>query len=226
MWAGVVRPRPGHRPRLRAHHHAGVHRGRQQLRARHRGRHRAPSASPPARPSPGSSARSSRCPSWSAWSTSRSGPARPLLPRRPPQPPVTGEARPMTDKPSVLFVCVHNAGRSQMAAGWLRHLAGDRVEVRSAGSAPADDRSTPPPSRRWPRSASTSPASTPKLLDRRDRASLRRRHHDGLRRRLPVLPRQALRGLGARRPGRQGRRRRPRRSATRSGGGSRSCSPS
>ncbi|MEU8283721.1 arsenate reductase ArsC [Micromonospora sp. NPDC048905] len=44
----------------------------------------------------------------------------------------------MSDKPSVLFVCVHNAGRSQMAAGWLRHLAGDTVEVRSAGSAPAD----------------------------------------------------------------------------------------
>jgi arsenate reductase len=41
-------------------------------------------------------------------------------------------------KPSVLFVCVHNAGRSQMAAGWLRHLAGDSVEVRSAGSAPAE----------------------------------------------------------------------------------------
>ncbi|MGN9789271.1 arsenate reductase ArsC [Nonomuraea sp. ZG12] len=40
--------------------------------------------------------------------------------------------------PSVLFVCVHNAGRSQMAAGWLTHLAGDRIEVRSAGSAPAD----------------------------------------------------------------------------------------
>jgi arsenate reductase (thioredoxin) len=40
--------------------------------------------------------------------------------------------------PSVLFVCVHNAGRSQMAAGWLRHLAGDTVEVRSAGSLPAD----------------------------------------------------------------------------------------
>ena len=38
--------------------------------------------------------------------------------------------------PSVLFVCVHNAGRSQMAAGWLRHLAGNKVEVRSAGSAP------------------------------------------------------------------------------------------
>ena len=43
----------------------------------------------------------------------------------------------MTDTPTVLFVCVHNAGRSQMAAGWLRHLAGDRVEVLSAGSAPA-----------------------------------------------------------------------------------------
>jgi arsenate reductase len=41
-------------------------------------------------------------------------------------------------RPAVLFVCVHNAGRSQMAAGWLRHLAGDRVEVRSAGSEPAD----------------------------------------------------------------------------------------
>jgi arsenate reductase len=43
----------------------------------------------------------------------------------------------MSDKPSVLFVCVHNAGRSQMAAAYLTHLAGDRVEVRSAGSAPA-----------------------------------------------------------------------------------------
>lgn len=40
--------------------------------------------------------------------------------------------------PSVLFVCVHNAGRSQMAAAFLAHLGGDRVEVRSAGSAPAD----------------------------------------------------------------------------------------
>lgn len=44
----------------------------------------------------------------------------------------------MNDKPSVLFVCVHNAGRSQMAAAYLTHLAGDRVEVRSAGSAPAE----------------------------------------------------------------------------------------
>ncbi|MGO1920689.1 MAG: arsenate reductase ArsC [Microbacterium sp.] len=41
-------------------------------------------------------------------------------------------------KPSVLFVCVHNAGRSQMAAGFLRDIAGDRIEVRSAGSMPAE----------------------------------------------------------------------------------------
>ncbi|MBU3749690.1 MAG: arsenate reductase ArsC [Mycobacterium sp.] len=44
----------------------------------------------------------------------------------------------MTGKPSVLFVCVHNAGRSQMAAGFLSDLAGDAIEVRSAGSAPAE----------------------------------------------------------------------------------------
>ncbi|MDV6282949.1 arsenate reductase ArsC [Rhodococcus jostii] len=41
-------------------------------------------------------------------------------------------------RPSVLFVCVHNAGRSQMAVGFLAHLAGDRIEARSAGSAPAE----------------------------------------------------------------------------------------
>ncbi len=44
----------------------------------------------------------------------------------------------MSVKPTVLFVCVHNAGRSQMAAGFLRELGGDRVEVLSAGSAPKD----------------------------------------------------------------------------------------
>ncbi len=42
------------------------------------------------------------------------------------------------NRPTVLFVCVHNAGRSQMAAGFLQHLAGDRIEVLSAGSAPAE----------------------------------------------------------------------------------------
>jgi arsenate reductase len=43
----------------------------------------------------------------------------------------------MSARPAVLFVCVHNAGRSQMAAGWLLHLAGERIDVRSAGSEPA-----------------------------------------------------------------------------------------
>lgn len=42
----------------------------------------------------------------------------------------------MSDTPTVLFVCVHNAGRSQMAAGFLRNLGGDQVQVLSAGSAP------------------------------------------------------------------------------------------
>lgn len=41
-------------------------------------------------------------------------------------------------RPSVMYVCVHNAGRSQMAAAWTRALGGDRVEVRSSGSQPAD----------------------------------------------------------------------------------------
>ncbi|WP_029149898.1 arsenate reductase ArsC [Microbacterium indicum] len=45
----------------------------------------------------------------------------------------------MNDVPTVLFVCVHNAGRSQMAAGYLQALAGDRIEVLSAGSAPKDE---------------------------------------------------------------------------------------
>lgn len=44
----------------------------------------------------------------------------------------------MTDKPRILFVCVHNAGRSQMATGYAQALGGDRVEVVSAGSEPAD----------------------------------------------------------------------------------------
>ncbi len=45
----------------------------------------------------------------------------------------------MSNKSSVLFVCVHNAGRSQMAAGFLRELAGDRVEVLSAGTQPKNE---------------------------------------------------------------------------------------
>jgi arsenate reductase len=44
----------------------------------------------------------------------------------------------MPDRPNVLFLCIHNAGRSQMALGWFRHLAGDRAVAWSAGSEPAD----------------------------------------------------------------------------------------
>jgi protein-tyrosine-phosphatase len=47
------------------------------------------------------------------------------------------EGKIVTNTPTVLFLCVHNAGRSQMAAGWMRHLAGDRVDVLSGGSDPA-----------------------------------------------------------------------------------------
>ena len=47
------------------------------------------------------------------------------------------EGKMVSDKPSVMFLCVHNAGRSQMASGWLRSLAGDRVDVFSGGSEPA-----------------------------------------------------------------------------------------
>jgi len=52
--------------------------------------------------------------------------------------PIVSNTTMSDSKPTVLFVCVHNAGRSQMAAGYLRHLAGDRVEVLSAGSEPKD----------------------------------------------------------------------------------------
>ncbi len=51
-------------------------------------------------------------------------------------PPRTLGAMLVNVRPGVLFMCVHNAGRSQMAAGWLRHLAGDGVEVYSGGSEP------------------------------------------------------------------------------------------
>jgi len=47
------------------------------------------------------------------------------------------EGKTIGDKPSVMFLCVHNAGRSQMASGWLKHLSGDRVDVFSGGSEPA-----------------------------------------------------------------------------------------
>ena len=68
----------------------------------------------------------------------------------------------MADKPSVLFVCVHNAGRSQMAAGYLNHLAGGRIDVRSAGSEPAD-KINPVAVQAMAEAASTSPPSNPRF---------------------------------------------------------------
>jgi arsenate reductase (thioredoxin) len=70
----------------------------------------------------------------------------------------------VADKPTVLFVCVHNAGRSQMAAGYLSHLAGDRVTVLSAGSEPAD-RINPVAVQAMAEDGVDITAATPKVLD-------------------------------------------------------------
>ena len=93
----------------------------------------------------------------------------------------------MPAKPSVLFVCVHNAGRSQIAAGYLRHLSGGAIEVRSAGSEPADQINPVAVAghggrrHRHCRRATQDP-------HHRCREGLRRRHHHGLRRHLPFYP--------------------------------------
>ena len=93
----------------------------------------------------------------------------------------------MTDRPSVLFVCVHNAGRSQMAAGWLKHLAGDRVDVRSAGSLPADQIN--PTAVQAMRELDVDiTGEQPKLLNPGQRCRRGRGHHDGLWRRLAPYP--------------------------------------
>ncbi len=101
--------------------------------------------------------------------------------------------------PAVLFLCVHNSGRSQMAAGWLRHLAGDRIEVFSGGSDPGDDTNAKCRHSNG-RGRHRHLHRIPKTLDRRDRPSRRHHHHDGLRRRLPDLSRQTLRRMGPTRP--------------------------
>ena len=104
-------------------------------------------------------------------------------------------------KPSVLFVCVHNAGRSQMAAAFLTHLSDGAVEVRSAGSEPADQ-INPAAVQAMAEAGIDITAEKPKILTDQAVRAVRRGDHDGLRRHLPVLPRQTLRGLGPRRPGR------------------------
>jgi arsenate reductase (thioredoxin) len=71
---------------------------------------------------------------------------------------------PVPDTPTVLFVCVHNAGRSQMAAGYLAHLAGERVTVLSAGSEPSD-RINPVAVQAMAEDGVDITGATPKLLD-------------------------------------------------------------
>ncbi len=83
--------------------------------------------------------------------------------------------------PSVLFLCVHNAGRSQMAAGWLRQLAGDRVAVYSGGSEPANE-INPAAIAAMAEVGHRHRPRGPEAVDRRDRARRRRRRDDGLRR--------------------------------------------
>ena len=111
-------------------------------------------------------------------------------------------------RPGVLFLCVHNAGRSQMALGWFHHLAGDRAVAWSAGSEPADE-VNPAAVAAMAEVGIDIAARAPEAVDRRDRS----RAADvvvtmGCGDACPVVPGQALRGLGARRPGRPGRRRR------------------
>ncbi len=105
--------------------------------------------------------------------------------------------------PTVLFVCVHNAGRSQMAAGYMRALSEGAVEVLSGGSEPGDQINPVAVDAMAEEGIDISQA-VPHADDDRAGARIGCRHHDGLRRRLPDLPRQALRGLGARRPRGQG----------------------
>ena len=84
----------------------------------------------------------------------------------------------MSTVPSIVFLCVHNAGRSQIAAGWARRLADDRIEVFSGGSDPASEVNDAP-SRRWPR-WNRHRQSVPEAVDGRDRSSCRRDRHHGL----------------------------------------------
>ena len=109
--------------------------------------------------------------------------------------------------PEVLFVCVHNAGRSQMAAALLERHAAGRVAVRSAGSTPADE-INPAVVEAMAEVGIDLSAAVAEAPDDRGRPGLRRRRDDGVRRRVPGVPRQALPGLGARRPCRASRRRR------------------
>ena len=104
----------------------------------------------------------------------------------------------MSDKPVVLFLCIHNAGRSLAARVLLDHYAHGPIDVRSAGSEPADQLN-PAVVAVLQSAARRRPRSTPSPSPTRWPGRRRHRHH-GLRRHLPRLPGQALPRLGPPRP--------------------------
>ena len=120
-----------------------------------------------------------------------------------------------TDQPEVLFVCVHNAG-PQPDGGRAGQASLGGADPRPLRRERTGERDQPGRDRGDGRARGGHERGVPEAAHRRVRASRRRRDHDGLRRRLPDLPRQEVRGLGARRPRRAGPRRRCARSATRS----------
>ena len=131
------------RPRLRAHHHTGVHRRGQQLRTGHRRRHRHLRRDLRAGPRRGGRpAHRGPCPRRPGLRVA--GPATPVhapdvdANHRPPIGPQHDRDR-RTAKPAVLFLCTHNAGRSQMALGYFNHLAGDQGVAWSGGSEPGNE---------------------------------------------------------------------------------------
>jgi arsenate reductase (thioredoxin) len=107
--------------------------------------------------------------------------------------------------PVALFLCTHNAGRSQMALGFFTHLAADRAIAWSGGSDPADRINPAAIAAMAERGIDISA----EALDRRSGARRRRRHYHGLRGRVPRVSRPPLPRLARRRPGRA----RPRRGA-------------
>ena len=111
----------------------------------------------------------------------------------------------MRDRPVVLFVCVHNAGRSQMAAGLLRKYADGAVDVRSAGTAPSEE-INPSVVTAMSRGGRRPVRCRADAARHRGGRSGRRGRDHGLRRRVSRLPREALPRLGAPRPGRTSRR--------------------
>ena len=115
--------------------------------------------------------------------------------RRPPRP-VLKKERPMADRPTVLFLCVHNAGRSQMALGWFNHLAGDRALALSGGSEPGPT-VNPVGGRGHGRGRHRHRRGVPQAVDRRGGPGRRRGRHHGLRRRLPVLSRASATRTGS-----------------------------